>query len=168
MTALQSIAHELCLNVQEQTRVWRRLLDLSLAQLQALQVQDVHSVHAILQELEVAMLERSRTEVRRGVLLEQAASMLGIPSAEVTRDVIVQHCDAPLGEALAQAAEELRALVVELDAVVARNAAMLEQELSIIDVLVRGATVDTSARTTYGKHGMQQEAPRLRLLDAQV
>lgn len=168
MSAIQSIAHELCLNVQEQVRVWRRLLDLSLAQLQALQQQDVHSVHAILQEIEIAMLERSRTEVRRGVLLEQAAASLGIPSAQVTRDVIAAQCDAPLGEALGRAAEELRALVVELDAVVARNAAMLEQELAIIEVLVRGATVDTSARTTYGKHGMQQEAPRLRLLDAQV
>jgi hypothetical protein len=168
VTAIRSIAHELCLNVEEQTRVWRRLLDLSLAQLQALQQQDVHSVHAILQELEIAMLERSRTEVRRGVLLSQAATTLELPLDAVTRDVIAQHCDAPLGEALARAAEELRVLVVELDAVVARNAAMLEQELQIIEVLVRGATLDTSARTTYGKHGTQQEAPRLRLLDAQV
>lgn len=168
MSGIRAVAHELCLNVDEQSRVWKRLLDLSNAQLQALQQQDVHSVHAILQEVEVAMLERSRTEVRRGVLLNQAAAMLGIDPSEVTRDVIVAQCDAPLGETLERAAEELRSLVVELDAVVARNAAMLEQELSIIEVLVKGATVDTSARTTYGKHGMQQEAPRLRLLDAQV
>jgi hypothetical protein len=67
-----------------------------------------------------------------------------------------------------QAAEELRALVVELDAVVGRNAALLEQERAIIEVLVEGATIDTSVRATYGQHGMQSEAPRLRLLDAQV
>jgi hypothetical protein len=168
MSAISSIAHELCLNVEEQSRVWRRLLDLSLAQLHALQQQDVHSVHAILQELEVAMLERSRTEVRRGVLLSQAATTLDLPLDAITRDVIAQHCDAPLGEALARAAEELRVLVVELDAVVERNAAMLEQELQIIEVIVRGATLDTSARVTYGKHGTREEAPRLRLLDAQV
>ena len=60
-----------------------------------------------------------------GVLLEQAAAHLGVPSSEITRDVIAEHCDAPLGEALARAAEELRVLVVELDAVVARNAAMM-------------------------------------------
>lgn len=168
MSEIRTVAHELCLNLGEQARAWRHLLDLSHAQLHALQQQDVHSVHAILQEIEVAMLERSRTELRRSMLLTQAASMLGVPTDEVTRDVIVRHCDAPLGEALEQAAEELRSLVVELDAVVARNAAMLEQELAIIEVLVRGATVDTSARMTYGKHGMQQEAPRLRLLDAQV
>jgi hypothetical protein len=168
MTAIREIAHEVCLNVQEQTRVWRRLLDLSLAQLQALQSQDVHSVHAILQELEVAMLERSRTEVRRGMLLNQAAVVLEIPVDDITRDILVEHCDESLAQELVRSAEELRALIVELDAVVARNSAMLEQELAIIEVLVRGATVDTTARTTYGKHGMQQEAPRLRLLDAQV
>jgi hypothetical protein len=110
MSAIRSIAHELCLNVEEQTRVWRRLLDLSLAQLQALQAQDTHAVHAILQELEVAMLDRSRTEVRRGILLSQAAAALDMPLDDVTRDVIVEHCDDPLGQALVRAAEELRGL----------------------------------------------------------
>jgi hypothetical protein len=168
VNAVRDIAHELCLNLGEQARVWRRLLDLSQAQLAALQQQDVHAVHALLQELEVAMLDRSRTEVRRAMLLEQAGSKLGMPAADVTRDHIVAHCDEPLALELTRAADELRVLVVELDAVVARNAAMLEQELAIIDVLVRGATVDTSARMTYGKLGVQDEAPRLRLLDAQV
>jgi hypothetical protein len=168
VSAVRDIAHEICLNLGEQTRVWRRLLDLSQAQLAALQQQDVHAVHALLQELEVAMLDRSRTEVRRSMLLEQAAAKLGMPAAQITRDHISAHCDEPLAQELARAAEELRALVVELDAVTARNAVMLEQELAIIDVLVRGATVDTSARMTYGKAGVQDEAPRLRLLDAQV
>lgn len=168
MSSIQAVAHELVLNVQEQARGWRRLLDLSLAQLEALRTQDVHAVHALLQEIEVAMLDRSRTEVRRGMLLAQAGGLLGMPAEDVTRDVIVGCCEPALGEQLVIAAEELRVLVVELDAVVARNAAMLEQELSIIEVLVRGATVDTSQRATYGKLGTQQEAPRLRLLDAQV
>jgi len=168
MSAIDHVARDLCTNIAEQTRVWHRLLELSQAQLEALQAQDVHAVHAILQELEVAMLERGRTEIRRSMLLDQAALILGMPVVEVTRDAIAAACDAPLGAALEAAAEELRSLVVELDAVVARNTAMLEQELSIIEVLVRGATVDSTARTTYGKHGTQQEAPRLRLLDAQV
>lgn len=167
-TDVRTIAHELCLNLEQQARAWRHLLDLSQAQLAALQRQDVHSVHAILQEIEVAMLERSRTEVRRSMLLTQVAGLLGMKPDEVTRDVIAEHCDAPLGEALARSADELRSLVVELDAVVSRNKAMLEQELAIIEVIVRGATTDTSAQQTYGKHGMQQAGPRLRLLDAQV
>lgn len=168
MTRIRTIAHELCMNLEEQVRVWRRLLDLSHAQLAALQVQDVHSVHAILQEVEVTMLERSRTEIRRGMLLEQAALELGIAASEITRSVLEQHSDAPLAQALGRSAEELRVLVGELDAVVARNRAMLEQELEIIEVLVRGATEDRSVKQTYGKTGNQTERPRLRLLDAQV
>ncbi|MCW2927565.1 MAG: hypothetical protein JWM86_1533 [Thermoleophilia bacterium] len=168
MSGIEAVTRELCLTVQEQARVWRRLLDLSLAQLDALKSQNVHGVHAILQELEVTMLERSRTEVRRGILLQQAATMLDVPVEAITRDVLVEHVDPQLAASLVEAAEELRALVVELDAVVGRNTVLLEQELAIIEVMVRGATVDSSARVTYGKHGMQHEAPRLRLLDAQV
>lgn len=168
MSAVSSIAQELSLNLDEQARVWRRLLDLSQAQLAALQGQDVHAVHAILQEIEVTMLERSRTEVRRSVLLQQAAAALGVDVDEVTREALAEHCDPVLEQALARAAEELHVLVADLDDVVARNRAMLEQELAIIEVLVQGVTVDHTARTTYGKSGSQQDAPRLRLLDAQV
>jgi hypothetical protein len=168
MTTIADVAHELTRNVLEQVSVWQRLLTLSNAQRRALDEQDVHAVHALLQEIEVAMLDRSRTEVRRGMLIAQSAGLLGIPVENVTRDAIVACCDQAQGEQLVAAAEELRALIVELDAVVGRNAAMLEQELAIIEVLVQGATVDVTARATYGKHGMQQEAPRLRLLDAQV
>ena len=86
----------------------------------------------------------------------------------ITRDVLVASCPRELGAELAAAAEELRVLVVELDAVVGGNAALLEQELAIIEVLVEGATTDVAARPTYGKHGITNDAPRLRLLDAQA
>jgi hypothetical protein len=168
MSRIRAIAHELCMNLEEQVRVWRQLLDLSQAQLAALQVQDVHSVHAILQDIEITMLDRSRTEIRRGMLLEQAAIELGVPATQVTRSVLQLHSDAPIGAALGRAADELRSLVVALDDVIARNRALLEQELEIIDVLVRGATEDRSVKQTYGKTGSQTDRPRLRLLDAQV
>lgn len=168
MSRIRAIAHELCTNLEEQVRVWRRLLDLSQAQLTALQSQDVHAVHAILQEIEMTMLDRSRTELRRSMLIGQVATELGVPAADVTRELVAARCDAPIAEALATASDELRELVSGLDDVVARNTALLEQELAIIEIMVRGATEDRSVRTTYGKSGNQSEAPRLRLLDAQV
>jgi hypothetical protein len=168
MTDIREVAHELSLNLQTQVRVWTRLLELSQAQRIALEAQDVHAVHAILQELEVLMLDRSRTEVRRGMLITQAASCLGIEPDAVTRDLIAACCERELAEELERAAEELRVLVVELDSVVARNSALLQQELDIIELLVQGATTDVSTPATYGKQGVQQEAPRLRLLDAQA
>lgn len=165
---MRSIAIELSANLDEQVRVWRRLLELSTAQLEALSRQDVHSVHAILQDVELTMLDRARTEMRRGMLIEQAASELGIASSEVTRELVIAGCDTPLADAITRTAEELKVLVVALDSVVDRNRMMLEQELAILEVLVRGATEDTSATPTYGKTGANHEAPRLRLLDAQV
>ena len=168
MTRIQDIATEICTNLELQVRVWRRLLDLSQAQATALRAQDVHSVHAILQEIEMAMLERSRSEVRRSMLITAAAIELGIPESDVTRDAIAARCDAALAGAMQAAAQELVELVGALDTAVARNTALLEQELAIIDVLVQGATLDRGTRTTYGKSGSQSEAPRLRLLDAQV
>lgn len=168
MSGIIDIAQELVLNLKDQVRIWSRLLELSNAQRAALEVQDAHAVHAILQELEVVMLERSRSEVRRGLLISQIANQLSIEPNAVTRDLLKGCLDWQLGTDLEQAAEELRALVVELDAVVERNRALLEQELSIIEVLVQGATVDTSVRATYGKQGAQSQAPRLRLLDAQA
>jgi hypothetical protein len=168
MSALDQTAGELTMTLIDQTRVWARLTDLAEAQLEALQRQDVHSVHAILQEIEVTMLERSRSEVRRGVLVAQVASVLGIAVDEVTRDVICTHCSPEIAGALIAASDTLRGLVTTLDGAVARNTAMLEQELAIIEVLVRGATTDVAAPVTYGKYGQQSQAPRLRLLDAQV
>lgn len=168
MSVMRETAHEIAANVAEQRDVWQRLLDLSRAQLQALSVQDVQAVHDILQELEIVMLERSRTELRRGMLISGAASKLGIAPESMTREIVASHCDPDVAEALTHAAEELRSLVVELDSIVSRNTTLLQQELAIIDVLVRGVTTDTRANTTYSKHGEQQDAPRLRLLDAQV
>ncbi len=162
------VARELVLNLREQTRVWSRLLELSIAQRAALEVQDVHAVHALLQEIEVAMHERQRTELRRSILVRQAAAHLGIEPDDVTRDLIAGCCDSQLASELVEAAEQLREVAGELDVVAKRNAMLLEQELSIIEVLVQGVTTDASARTTYGKQGVQEEAPRLRLLDAQA
>ncbi|MCZ4495704.1 MAG: hypothetical protein JWM25_287 [Thermoleophilia bacterium] len=168
MSRIATIAHELCSNLDEQNRVWQRLLTLSQAQLEALTVGNVHAVHAILQDIEMAMLDRSRTEVRRGMLMEQAANELGVSASDVTRDLITAQCDAPIGAALAASADQLRVMAHELDLVVAKNKVLLEQELAIIDVLVQGVTVDRTATKTYAKTGSQAEAPRLRLLDAQV
>jgi hypothetical protein len=168
MSSIRDVAAELVRNVQDQARSWRRLLELSIAQRGALEAQDAPTVHALLQDIELAMLDRSRTELRREALVAQAAALLGVEPQSVTRELVAGCVDAELAGRLDTAAEELRALVVELDAVVERNTALLQQELSIIEVLVQGATTDSTARATYGKQGVQQEAPRLRLLDAQA
>ena len=168
MSAVEQLVHDLCVNLEDQVRAYTRLLELSQSQMQALMVKDVQSVHAILQEVEVAMLDRSRAEHARGRMVDAIAGTLGIPAAEVTRSLLQELSSEPVGAALERAAEELRALAQELDGVVAKNRALLEYELSVIDSLVKGMTVDRGHMPTYQSAGMQTEAPRLRLLDAQV
>lgn len=155
-------------NLDEQVRLYRHLLTLSTAQLEALQRHDVRAVHAILQEIELAMLERAKVERRRADLLMAIASELGVPLDEVTATLLSQISDAPVAEAIAAASTELRALIVELDLVVGKNRVLLEHELAIIDHMVKGMTTSAAVAPTYGKTGAQADAPRLKILDAQV
>ena len=162
------VAHDVLVNLQDQVRVYGHLLNLSQAQLAAVQAKDVHSVHAILQELEMTMMERARLEQNRSFLLTRAGLELGVPAAEVTAAKLQATTDAAIGQAISRCSEELKAIVMQLDSVVARNRALLEHELAVMDHLVKGMTVDRTATPTYMRSGAQREAGRLRLLDAQV
>lgn len=166
--SVDQLVHDLCVNLEDQVRAYTRLLELSQSQMQALLVKDVQSVHAILQEVEVAMLDRGRTEIHRGRLMEMIAAELGVSPLEVDRQLLMQVSTAPVAASLEHAAEALKHLVGELDRVVAKNRALLEHELAVIDTLVQGMTTDRSARPTYKAAGVQGDAPRIRLLDAQV
>jgi len=167
MTA-QRLAHEVLVNLSDQVRLYSHLLELSRAQLDAVRVQDVRSVHAILQEIEIAMLDRSRHEQRRELLIREVAAVLGIGQGEVTAARLQAACDAPIAAEIGRASEELRAIVKDLDDVVSRNRAYLEHELSVVDHMVKGMTVDRSATPTYMRSGAQRDTVRLKLLDAQV
>lgn len=158
---------EMVLNLEDQVRIYRQLLDLSQAQLVALRAQDVHAVHAVLQEIEVTMLERSKVEQRRSALLEAIARELGVPVAEVTASLLSQVADESVGAAIADASRRLGELVAELARVVERNRVILEQELAIIDHMVKGMTA-VPAAPTYGQTGAQTEVSRLKILDAKV
>ena len=168
MSAVEQLVHDLCVNLEDQVRAYTRLLELSQSQMQALRVKDVQSVHAIRQEVEVAMLDRGRTEITRGRLMEAIAGELGVAALDVNRELLMQVSTAPVAESLEHAAESLKGLVAELDRVVAKNRALLEHELAVIDTLVQGMTTDRTARPTYQAAGVQGDAPRIRLLDAQV
>lgn len=162
------VAHEVLVNMEAQVRLYRHLLDLSQAQLAAVQAKDVHVVHAILQEIEMAMLERARLEQTRSSLIHRAAAELGVAVDDVTAARLEATCDEAIAGEIRRCAGELRGIVEDLDQVVARNRALLEHELAVVDHLVKGMTVDRTARPTYGRTGAQGAASPLRLLDAQV
>lgn len=168
MNRIQHIAKDVHANIVLQIHIWQRLLNLSEVQAQALKNQDVHSVHAVLQEIELTLLERSKAEHQRLVLIEYVALELGMEIAQVTREIITAYCDDTLAKEIIDAAETLKSLIQELRFSVERNTSLLKQELEIIDVLVRGATEDRTTVSTYVKTGTRSEVPRLCILDAQV
>jgi hypothetical protein len=155
-------------NLDDQVRIYEHLLGLAQRQFEALNRQDVRVVHAVLQDIELAMLERGKVEVRRAEALEAIAGELGIPMQEVTASLLQQVSDAPIAEAIAAASAHLRRLIGDLDAVVGKNRVLLEHELGVIDHLVKGMTTNRVSPPTYGQTGVQADAPRLKILDAQV
>lgn len=164
----QLIAHEVLSNLTDQVRLYRHLLNLSEAQLAAVRTQDVHSVHAILQEIEMSMLDRARLEMLRADLIRRIAAELGIEIEQVTAARLRQITDASISSQIERAAEELRQVITELDRVVACNRSHLEHELAVVDQMVKGMTVDRTATPTYLRTGAEAQQGRLKLLDAQV
>ena len=94
---------------------------------------------------------------------------MSISPDDVTASVLQQHC-AGHGVAgrIETASGQLRALVTDLDRIVHANRALLEHEISAVDYMVQGITVDRTATPRYLRSGAQADAPRIRLLDAQV
>lgn len=172
-STLISIIEALCNNLDEQVRVYDRLLEQSSRQLVALREQNPRGVHEVLPEIEITMLDRAQAEHERNRLIPMAAAALGVPIEEVTAKRLAKASgddegSAALSERLSRASARLIELVSELDTIVVLSRSLLEQELVLIDGMVQGMTQDRRTTPTYGKQGTQVEPGRLRLLDAQV
>lgn len=159
--------HEMLGNLEAQVDVYRRLLNLTQAQVVALRERDVKTVHAVLQEIELGMLDRARIDQQREMLLINLSAQLGVPKEEITVTLLQGLVDAPIADLLAGHSQELRSLIGELDVVVTRSRALLEQELELIDQVVKTTTRRGDA-LTYARTGTRPDADRLKLLDAQV
>lgn len=162
MTATMDIVE----NMERQATLYRRLLDLSQAQLVALRERDVQSVHALLQEIEMEMLNRSRLEIRRSELLERLSLETGVPVEEITASRVSELADPAIADRIEYCSQELQSLLGDLDEVVERNQVVLQQELSLIDHMVHAVTSTDSP--VYAQGGVHADAPKRRLLDAQV
>lgn len=164
----RELVSELCICFQNELRLYRTLLDLSLAQHKALRDKEVRAVHAILQEVEIEMLERSKAEVRRGKVIQSLAEALEVSPDVIDRDLICSVVEGDVAETIITVSDELKSLVHELDKVVAMNRSLIEHELELITSTVKWMTTDRSVKSGYKKGGLQAEPPKIRLLDAHV
>lgn len=115
----------------------RRLLDQVLRQGAAIRERDAEAVLARLADIKTEMAARETLEQERSALIGQLAVRLGIPPAEVT----VAAIRSLMGEADAAEIEgrsaELRGLLAEIAREHGINRALMRQELTFLDHLIR-------------------------------
>jgi hypothetical protein len=165
---IAGIVAQITENLQELIRIHERLLFLSREQAGALEGRDPQRVFELLQDIEIATLERSRAEERRSVLIGQAATLAGVDLEDVTVNLLARLAGIQGGAALEQAAQQLKPLVMELGQTVTRNRALIQHELGVLDHMVRGITVRRDMHPAYTRTGEKVDVPRMKILDAQV
>lgn len=155
-------------NLNDLIRVHERMLDLTQQQTRALAARQPQRVFELLQEIEVAMIDRTKAEARRSDLITQAAQVAGVPADNVTVQLLAQLGGIQAGSALEQAAARLKPIVASLAEVVSKNRASIEYELGMLDHMVKGITTRRDVRPAYSRTGATVDVPRMKILDAQV
>ena len=144
----------------------RRLLGSILAQGAAIRARDVETVLARLAEVKAEMSLRSSLEEQRTNLLVRAGIALGVPAPQVTLDAMTRLMPANEAARARQRSSELRGLLAEIAREHGINRALMRQELSFLDHLVRliGQEPDAGYRP-----GGNEATPTIhRVVDAQA
>jgi hypothetical protein len=135
--AVPGLAAEVIAHLDEQIASGRRLLASILAQGAAIRARDVEGVIARLGDIKTEMDLRSRLEEERAGLLGRAGGALGVPAAAVTLDALATLMSAPEAAEARVRSAELRGLLDEIAREHGTNRALMRQELSFLDHLVR-------------------------------
>jgi hypothetical protein len=115
----------------------QRLLDLVLRQGAAIRERDAEAVLARLAEIKAEMAARETLERERGALIDQVAVRLGIGPAEVTLAALTGLAGDDGAEEVQRRSAELRGLLAEIAREHGINRALMRQELTFLDHLIR-------------------------------
>lgn len=115
----------------------RRLLDLVLRQGVAIRERDVEAVMARLADMKAEMATRETLEQERSGLIGEAALRLGVAPGEVTLAALSSLMAADEAQWVNVRSAELRGLLAEIAREHGINRALMRQELSFLDHLVR-------------------------------
>jgi FlgN protein len=133
----QALARHVREHLDEQIASARRLLELTVRQGEAIRARDVDAVTRRLHDIKVEGGRRERLELDRTLLLERAGALLGKPAAQVRlEDIASGLAPAEAGQARARS-EELRRVLGEVQRETQVNRALMRQELSFLDHLLR-------------------------------
>jgi hypothetical protein len=115
----------------------QRLLDLVLRQGAAIRERDVEAVLARLADIQVEMVARETLERERTELIRRAAERLGIEPVEVGLPALASLASPSEQERLLSRSAELRGLLAEVAREHGINRALMRQELTFLDHLLR-------------------------------
>jgi hypothetical protein len=143
----------------------RRLLGSILAQGAAIRERNVESVLGHLAAVKTEMGLRAELEEQRTNLLVRAGIALGVPAPQVTLDAMTTLMPANEAARARQRSAELRGLLAEIAREHGINRALMRQELSFLDHLVR--LIGQEPETGYRPGGTDHTA-NYRVVDAQA
>ncbi len=115
----------------------QRLLDLVLRQGAAIRERDVEAVLARLADIQIEMVARETLERERTELIRRAADRLGIEPVEVGLPALASLASPSEQERLLSRSAELRGLLAEIAREHGINRALMRQELTFLDHLLR-------------------------------
>ena len=124
-------------HLERQLESNRRLLQIVLAQGEAIKVQDVQTVLARLADVQQEMVKRAQIERERDGLLQQAAQVLRVPADQVSLDMLLTLTPEPTATRVRALSAELKGLLAEVARVHRQNRVLIRQELLFLDHLMR-------------------------------
>jgi hypothetical protein len=133
----------------------RRLLEAVLSQGQAIRGRRVEEVIARLGDIQAEMGRRAALETTRTAILTAAGSALGIPPHTVTIDALADLLAPAQATVARERSAELRGLLAEIAREHAINRALMRQELSFLDHLMR----ELGAEPATGYAGLAGASP---------
>jgi len=139
----------------------RRMLQIVLAQSEAIKVQDVQGVLARLAEVQQEMVQRSQIERERDALLAHAAQVLRVPADQVTLDMLLQLTPEPTATRVRVLSAELKGLLAEVARIHRQNRVLIRQELLFLDHLMRVMSGAPQAGYTAVGHTTQTQPANL-------
>jgi hypothetical protein len=154
-------------HLERQLASAQRLLQIVIAQRDAIRAQDVEGVLARLAEVQQEMGRRMQLERERDALLDQAANALRRPAADISLEMILVLL--PAGDAIRarELSSELRGMLAETARIHGQNRVLIRQELAFLDHLMRVLSGTPEGAYSAGG-GSSPRVQVLNLIDTRV
>ena len=124
-------------HLDRQVRSTQRLLQIVLAQSDAIRQQDTEAVLMQLGEVQAELGNRAQLEQERDLLIHQTATRLGVAPDDVTLEAMLDTSDLGSATRARELSAKLRGLLGEIERVHGQNRVLIRQELSFLGHLMR-------------------------------